>query len=377
MVHKIALIPGDGVGEEVLKEGIKVIEKASELDGFKIEWNKFPHGAEHYLDTNELISETILKEIKNTCNSIYFGTFGDPRIEPGKLENGIIQKTKQYFDQYANIRPIKLFSGLDCVLSNKVSEDIDFTIIRENTEDFYSGLDGKAKNGKNKQQFDVNKNLYKLKFGIDVDTKGNELTYQIGLLSKKGCERIMKFAFDYAELKGKNKIAIVDKVNNMGFYSLWRETADRISKNYEDVEHEFNFVDTLAMHLLRQPEKFKVIVAPNMFGDIITNLGLIMQGGLGLSAGGNINPKGISMFHPVHGSAHKFKDMGLVNPIGSIRAGAMMLENLGELKSSKLILKAIETLLKEGKFKTKDLGGHHTTSEMGDAIKDMFVELHE
>ena len=377
MVYKIALIPGDGVGEEVLKEGIKVIEKAGELDDFKLDWVKYPHGADHFLDTGELISDSTLKEIKNNCNAIYFGTFGDPRIEPGKLEDGIIQKTKHFFDQYVNIRPIKLFSGVDCPLSNKEPEHIDFTIIRENTEDFYLGLDGKAKNGKNKQQLNVDKNLYKLKFAIDVDTKGNEISYQIGVLSKKGCERIMKFAFDYAELKGKNRISLVDKANNMGFYSLWRETAERISKNYEDVEHEFNFVDIIGMHLLRQPERFKIIVAPNMFGDIITDLGLIMQGGLGLSAGGNINPKGISMFHPIHGSAVKFKDQGLVNPIASIRAGAMMLENLGELKSSKLILKSIEYVLKGGKFKTKDLGGHHTTSEMGDAIKDMFVELHD
>jgi 3-isopropylmalate dehydrogenase len=262
-------------------------------------------------------------------------------------------------------------------LTNKEPEQIDFSIIRENTEDFYVGLGGKAKNGKNKHQLNLEKNLYKIKFGVDVDTKGSEIAYQIGLLSKKGCERIMKFAFDYAQSKNKTKVTAVDKANSMDFYSLWRETADKVSKNYNEIEHEFSFVDSVAMHLLRAPERYEVVVAPNMFGDIMTDLGIVIQGGLGLSAGANINPKGISMFQPVHGSAPKFKGQNIVNPIAAIRAGAMMLENLGEQKSSDLILKAIESVLKDGRTRTTDLGGHNSTSEMGDAIKDKFVELHD
>tara|TARA_Y100000310_G_scaffold340439_1_gene436234 strand:- start:3188 stop:4321 length:1134 start_codon:yes stop_codon:yes gene_type:complete len=377
MVYKVAVIPGDGVGKEVLNEGIKIIDKISEIDEFKVEWVEFPHGAEHYLETKELMDEKTLKEIKSKCNAIYFGTFGDPNVDPGVLETGIILNTKLFFDQYVNLRPIKLFPGIDCPVMNKSHEDIDFSIIRENTEDFYVGLSGKAKNGRNKQQHNVVKNLYKVKFGVDVETKGSEIAYQIGLLSKKGCERILKFAFDYAKAKNKSLVTAVDKANNMEFYSLWRETADKIEKDYDEINCEYGFVDFVVTQLLRAPERYQVLVAPNMFGDIITDLGTVVQGGLGLSAGANINPEGISMFQPVHGSAPKFKDKKIVNPIASIRAASMMLENLGEQKSADLIMKAIESVLKGGRTRTQDIGGHNTTSEMGDAIKDKMVDLHD
>ena len=377
MDYKIAVIPGDGIGQEVINEGIKAINKIFELDNFKIEWINYPNGAEHYLETKEFISDRTLKEIKTNCNAIYLGTFGDPRVESGILEKGIVLAIRIYFDQYANLRPIKLLQGIDCPIVDKRPSEIDFTIIRENTEDFYVGLSGRAKSGKNNHQLSLMKSIYKIKFGIDIDTKGSEIAYQIGVLSKKGCERILKYAFDYAKSKNKNMITAVDKANSLEFYSMWRELVEKTSKNYSGINYEFDFIDAVTMHMLRSPEKYQIIVAPNMFGDIITDLGAIIQGGLGLAPGASINPEGISMFQPIHGSAPKLKSQNIVNPIAAIWSGALMLENLGQKKSAELIIKAIESVVKEGRTKTQDLGGNNTTSEMGDAIAEKVVELHD
>jgi len=377
MKYRIAVFPGDGVGPELIKEGIKIIGKAAELDKFEVEWIKYPHGAEYYDETKELLSDKILKDIKNSCNAVYCGTFNNSsngsRVD-GKSVSSLI---RDYFDQFASLRPVKLLPSVEGPLANKTYNEIDFAVVRENTEDFYVGVSGKTKNGKNRQQFNINKSIYKLKFRLNIDTKGSEISYQIGILSKKGCERIIKYAFEYAKNNNKKKITFIDKANILECYNLWRERADKISKKYPDIEHEFNLIDVTVMNLIRQPEKYEVIVAPNMFGDILSDLGNMIQGGLSFAARGNINPGGLSMFEPVHGSAPKLKEKGIVNPIAVIWAGALMLENIGQKSSSDLMLKAIESVLKDGRTRTQDLDGHNTTSEMGDAILDKFVEIHE
>ena len=373
MKYKIAVFPGDGVGPELINEGIKVIEKAAELDKFEVEWLKYPHGAEHYLETKELLSEKILKKIKNSCNAIYCGTFDNSVAGFSNISNLI----RNYFDQFVCLRPIKLLPSVECPLAGKAHNEINFVIIRENSEDFYIRASGRAKNGKNRHQLEINKGALKVKFGLNIETKGNEIAYQMGVLSRKGCEKVVKYAFEYAKRKNKSKIVSVDKANLMDCYSLWRESFDKIGKEYNGIEHGFEFIDATVINFIRQPEKYQIIVAPNMFGDILSDLGTIIQGGLLFAAGGNINPEGISMFEPVHGSAAKLKGQGIVNPIATIWAGALMLDAIGQQESSDLIIKAIEAVLKEGRTRTQDLDGNNTTSEMGDAIVDKLIEIHD
>ena len=364
MKYKIAVFPGDGVGPELISEGIKVIEKAAELDKFELEFIKYPYGAEHYQETKEILTEKTLRDIKSSCNAIYCGTFNSQMI-------------RNYFEQHISLRPIKLLPSVECPISEKTNNKIDFVIIKENSEDFCVGLSGRAKNGKNKIQLNASKSQFKIKFGLDIEAKGSEIAYQIGILSKKGCERVIRYAFEYAKRKNRKKIVGVDKSNIIDYYNFWRESFDRIGKEYPDLQYEFNLIDATLMNFIRQPEKYDVVVAPNMFGDILGDLGTMLQGGLSFGARGNINTEGISMFEPVHGSAPKLKDKGIVNPIATIWAGSLMLDAIGQQKSSDLIMKAIEAVLKEAKTRTQDLGGNNSTSEMGSAIADKFVELHE
>ncbi len=373
MKYKIAVFSGDGVGPELINEGLKVIEKAAELDKFEIEWIRYPYGADHYNDTRELLNEKNLKDIKKNCNAIYCGTFDNSIKKINDIKNFI----RTYFDQFACLRPIRLLPGVESIIAGKTSNEIDFVIIRESTEDFYAGGSERIKNGKNKHQLDINTKTYKIKFGLDIEAKGSEIAYQIGILSRKGCERIIKYAFEYAKSKNKKKITAIDKSNMLEFYNFWRESVNKISKEYPDIECEFELVDSAVMNFIRQPEKYEVILAPNMFGDILSDLGTVMQGNLAFAFRGNINPDEISMFEPAHGSAPQLKDKGVVNPIATISAGALMLETIGQQKSSDLIIKAIEAVLKEGKIRTIDLNGNNSTSEIGDAIKDKLVEIHD
>lgn len=378
VTYKIAKMPGDGIGPEIISEGVKVLDKVSELNNFNIDWVYYDNSADKYLKTGELITEETLREIKTTCRSIYLGAFGDPRCKPGILEKGILLKTRFYFDQYVNLRPIRLLEGVWCPLKDKTPKDIDFTVIRENTEDFYVGIGNRAKKGRSRQELSVIRELYKVKFGLDIETDDDEIAYQIGVMSKKGADRVVKYAFDLAKKQGKNKVTAVDKANVLSdIYGFWRERVELISKDYPGIQYEFNFVDAITMWFVKNPEWFQVVVAPNMFGDIITDLGAMIQGGLGLAPGGNINPKGISMFEPIHGSAPKYKGMNQANPIATVWAGALMLDEIGRPKEASQIVDAIQQVLKQGKVKTKDLGGTNTTSEMGDAIVKKIVQLNE
>ncbi|MCK5476511.1 MAG: isocitrate/isopropylmalate dehydrogenase family protein [Candidatus Aenigmarchaeota archaeon] len=373
--YKIAVIEGDGIGPEIITEGIKVIDKISKLNDFEIEWVKYPHGSDRYLATGELITDETLHEIKTNFDAIYLGALGDPRVKPGIIENGILLKARFYFDQFVNLRPIKLLEGVDCPLKDKKPEDINFTVIRENTEDFYVGIGNRTNIGKTRQELEVVRSLYSAKFGLDIETQGSEIAYQIGVVSQKGSERVIRYAFENAKKQGHTLVTAVDKANVLSdVYGLWREVVEKVSKEYPSIDHEFNYVDAITMWFVKQPEHYQTVVTPNMFGDIITDLGAMIQGGLGLAPGGNINPNGISMFEPIHGSAPKYKGLNVANPLATIWAGALMLDEIGETKSSDAIVKAIEKLIVEKKVLTKDMGGTNTTSQMGDEIARLLEE---
>ncbi len=365
--YKIPVIPGDGIGPEVIFEGRKVIDAAGERFGFDIEWIEYPHGADHYLETGELISEGTLKELSD-YPAIYLGSIGDPRIAPGILEKGILLTARFYFDQYVNLRPIKLLDGVWTPLKDKTSKDIDFVVVRENTEDFYVGIGGRAKKGASKDILEVKRTLYSAKFGLDIETDSEEIGYQIGLISKEGTKRVIEYAFSIAENRKKH-VSSVDKANVLSdIYGLWREEFNTISAKHPSVKTDFNFVDAITMWFVKNPEWFDVVVTPNMFGDIITDLGAIIQGGLGLAPGGNINPKGTSMFEPIHGSAPKYKNQNKVNPIATIWAGAMLIEQLGEKEASATIVNAIQKNILASIVKTYDMGGKSSTSDVGSDI---------
>ncbi|RZN41095.1 MAG: isocitrate/isopropylmalate dehydrogenase family protein [Methanophagales archaeon ANME-1-THS] len=369
--YTIAVIRGDGIGPEVVREGEKVLDVVSELENFELHWTEYPHGADHYLETGELLGEDTLKELKRS-DAIYFGCIGDPRIEPGILEQGILLTLRFYFDQYVNLRPVKLLEGVRTPLAGKRPEDIDMSVVRENTEDFYVGIGGRVKGkgrGRTKERLELKRNLYQITFNLDIETDADELAYQIGVVTRQGCERVMRFAFELARARGKKRVTSVDKANVLTHgYGFWREVFTRVAKGYPGIEPEFNFVDAICMWLVKNPEWYQVIVTPNMFGDIITDLGAMIQGGLGLAPGANINPDGVSMFEPIHGSAPKYAGKGVSNPIATIWAGALLLETIGEMDASKRVLHAIEAVLREGKVRTYDLGGTSKTSEVGDAI---------
>ncbi|MFA4956785.1 MAG: isocitrate/isopropylmalate dehydrogenase family protein [Candidatus Methanoperedens sp.] len=371
--YKIPVIPGDGVGPEIIKEGRKVLEAAGEKFGFDINWIEYPHGADHYLETGELISEDTLKEL-SAYKAIYFGSIGDERIKPGILEKGILLNIRFYFDEYVNLRPVKLLEGVWTPLKDKTAKDIDFVVVRENTEDFYVGIGGRSKKGHSKKTLEVARNMYNVKFGLDITSDSEEIGYQLGLISKEGTRRVISYAFDIAKNRNKH-LSSVDKANVLSdIYGLWRDEFTSIAGKYPDVKTDFNYVDAVTMWFVKNPEFFDVVVSPNMFGDIITDLGAMIQGGLGLAPGGNINPEGTSMFEPIHGSAPKYKGLNKVNPIATIWAGALLLDQIGEKEAAIEIVKSIEKNIVKGKVKTYDMGGSNTTSDVGNDIARLVSE---
>ena len=375
-MYNIALIPGDGIGPEIVREGKKVVEAASRQYGLAINWIEFPFGSERYLKTGELLPDSALKEIED-MDAIYFGAVGDPRVKPGILEKGILLKARFYFDQYINLRPIKLYKGVPCPLKDKKPEDINFYVVRENTEDFYVGIGGRFKRKNNQDHLEVLRKLYKVKIQVNFSLEQEEeMAYQIGLVSRPGTQRAIKYAFELAKRKNLKRVTSVDKANVLtDIYGLWREIFKDVSTQYPDIETEFNFVDAITMYFIQKPEWFKVVVAPNMFGDIITDLAAMIQGGLGIAAGGNINPEGVSMFEPIHGTAPDIAGKNISNPTATILSGAMMLNHLGEIKAAQAIENAVEKVLSEGKVRSHDLGGNSSTIEVGDEVIKKLLEV--
>jgi len=367
MKYTVPVIPGDGIGPEIVAEGCKVLEAAADKYNFSLDWKEYSLGAEHYLKTGELVAEETLKELSK-YRALFLGAIGDPRVRPGILEKGVLLTMRFYFDQYVNLRPVKLLEGVWTPLKDKSPKDIDFVVVRENTEDFYIGIGSRARRGKSHADFEIRRSLYNIKFGLDIESDSEEIGYQIGEVSREGCQRVIKYAFDLA-MKRRRQLSSVDKANVLSdIYGFWREVFLDVAAGYPQVKHDFNFVDAITMWFVKNPEWFDVVVAPNMFGDIITDLGAMIQGGLGLAPGANLNPEGTSMFEPIHGSAPKYKGQNKVNPVATIWSGALLLEHLGQPQAASDIVAAIERNLREGRIKTYDLGGSSTTSEVGSEI---------
>jgi tartrate dehydrogenase/decarboxylase/D-malate dehydrogenase len=366
-MYKIATIGGDGIGPEIIAEGKKVLNSAGEVFNFDIEWVDFEIGADRYIATGQLLTEEDLDGLSE-FNAIYFGAIGDERVKPGVLEKGILLALRFHFDQYVNLRPIRLLEGVETPLAGKGPKDIDFVVVRENTEDFYVGIGSRFKKHQ-KIDLAIERELYSVKFGLDVESDAEEIAYQIGVITREGARRVQKYAFDLAQQRRK-KLTSVDKANVLSdVYGLWREVFTETAKGYPDVATEFNFVDAITMWFVKNPEWFDVVVTPNMFGDIITDLGAMIQGGLGLAPGGNINPDGTSMFEPIHGSAPKYKGMDVANPIATIWAGSLLLDHIGEHEAAAAVLRAIEKSIKDGVV-TKDMGGTVGTAKAGSHVAD-------
>ncbi|MHB8164455.1 MAG: isocitrate/isopropylmalate dehydrogenase family protein [Methanoregula sp.] len=366
-MYKIASIGGDGIGPEIVAEGKKVLEAAGERFNFDIQWTDFDIGADRYINSRKLVTEDELKELSK-FKAIYFGAIGDERVQPGILEKGILLALRFHFDMYVNLRPIKLLEGVETPLANKTPADIDFVVVRENTEDFYVGIGSRFKKHE-KKELNVIRDIYSVKFGLDVESDAEEVAYQIGVVTREGSRRVQTYAFDLA-MQREKKLTSVDKANVLSdVYGLWRDVFTETAKAYPEVKTDFNFVDAVTMWFVKNPEWFDVVVTPNMFGDIITDLGAMIQGGLGLAPGGNINPKGTSMFEPIHGSAPKYKGMGVANPIATIWAGSLLLDHIGEHKAAAAVVTAIEQSIKDG-IVTKDMGGSARTTKAGSYIAD-------
>ncbi len=373
MKHRISVIPGDGIGPEVIREGLKVLEAACEVTpGLDFEFIEFPCGGEHYLKTGELVTEQMLEEMSRT-EAIYMGAVGDPRVPTGVLEQGILLKLRFHFDQFVNLRPVKLYPGVPSPLRER--KQVDFYVVRENTEDFYIGLGGRLRD-RSRQELELVRSLYKVKFGLDLEADGDEVAYQLGVISRRGAERVIRYAFELARRKKKGRVTSVDKANVLTHvYSLWREVFRQVASEYPEIEAEEAFVDAVAMWFVKKPEWYGVVVTPNMFGDILTDLAAMLQGGMGMAPGANINPDGVSMFEPIHGSAPKYAGKNVANPIAAILAGCMMLEQLGEEEAASKVEAAVAGVLAEGKHLPHDLGGKASTSEVGDAVVRKLKEV--
>jgi len=352
MKKRIAVIPGDGIGKEVADEGIKVMKKAAQLDGgIEFEFTSFPWGCEYYLEHGRMMDEDGIEQLK-TFDAIYLGAVGYPGVPDHISLWDLLLKIRQEFNQYVNLRPIKLLDGVSCPLKNDKKENIDMLIIRENTEGEYAGAGDW---------------LYK--------GKQEEVVLQTGVFSRKGTERIIRYAFEVAKRENKS-LTSISKANALNYSMVfWDEVFEEISKEYPDVETYSYLVDAAAMHMIMDPARFEIVVTSNLFGDILTDLGAALAGGMGLAAGANINPERTfpSMFEPVHGSAPDIAGKGIANPLAAIWSVSQMLDFFGYEHIEKKILGTIEHLLKEGKFLTPDLGGNASTSEMG----DRFIELYE
>lgn len=369
MNHRFASIPGDGVGPEVVSAAKMVLDSMSDRYNFSIEWIDFPNGAEHFLKTGEVLSDNTIAELSR-CEAILLGALGDPRVKPGILEKGVLLKLRFAFDQYVNLRPVRFFRGVDSPISTEGREDLSIFFVRENTEDFYVGLGSRFTGSKASDKILLERKRYRMKFKIDVKVEGeSEGSYQLGVISRSGANRVIRYAFELARKKDRKKLTCVDKANVLTeMYGLWRDVFTEISREYNDVDTEFGYVDAVAMNLVRSPERYSILVTPNLFGDILTDLGAGIQGSLGLSPSGNINPDGISMFEPVHGSAPDIAGKGIANPIATILASQMMLDTVGERRAAEELESAVFAALSEQKIRTPDLGGNNSTEEMAQAV---------
>ena len=353
--YKIATIPGDGTGPEVVREAIKVIKAAAAKNGFKLEFTEFDFGGARYLKTGETLPDSAIGEFKK-FDSMFLGAIGHPDVKPGILETGILLKIRFALDQYINLRPVKLYPNVETPLKDKGPEHIDFIVIRENTGGIYTGHGGATRVG-----------------------TPDEIATQLMVYDRRTVDRCIKYAF---ELKKKRNakdpkyaakpITLIHKRNVLTHCGdLWYRAFEEMgAKQYPELRRDYNHVDAANMWFVKNPEWFDVAVTENLFGDIITDLGAMIQGGLGVASGGNINPEGVSMFEPMGGSAPKYAGQNVINPMAAIGAAMMMLDSLGETKSAQAIEAAMIAVMKKMKSQAAGKMGYSTT-EVGDMVAGM------
>ncbi len=340
--YRIAVIGGDGIGPEVAAEAVKVLKLVQGT--FRLEFTDFPHGSDHYLRTQELISDAAFEEMKR-YDAILLGALGDPRIAPGVVERGILFRLRFGLDLYVNLRPVKLYSEHLCPVKGKGPKDVDFVVCRENIEDMYSGE-------------------------VRFEKKGtpDEVAIQEARYTWKGCERIIRYAFELARRRPRRKLTLVDKANAVRGHDIWRRAFEAVGKDFPEVTRETAYVDATCMWMVKNPETFDVLVTTNMFGDIITDLGAMIQGGMGIAAGGNLHPGRVSLFEPIHGSAPKYKGQKKASPLAAILAGGMLLEHVGEKAAADRIEEAVKKLITSGKLPTIDASSGIPTDRVGDMV---------
>ena len=347
-VLRVAVIGGDGTGPEVTAEAVKVLKAVAALEGIRYELADFDLGGQRYLRTGETLPRSVLDELR-TFQAILLGAVGHPDVAPGILEKGLLLELRFSFDQYINLRPVKLYPGVETPLAGKGPDDIDFVVVRENTEDLYVGIGGFLKKG-----------------------TADEVAMQTAVYTRKGCERCIRWAFDYTRKRNKKRqLTLVAKTNVLTYgHDLWWRTFQDVAREYPDVKPDYNHVDACCMWMIKNPEYFDVIVTTNMFGDIITDLAGILQGGMGVAAGGNINPEpgGVSMFEPMGGSAPKYTGKNVINPIAAIAAAAMLLEHSGYPQAGRRVSAAIQRVTGT-KMKSQAAGRMgHGTRQIGDLV---------
>jgi len=342
--YDIAVIPGDGTGPEVVAEGVKVLQAAAAVYGVDFKLTYYGFGGEHYRKTGETLPDAAVEELKS-FDAIYLGAIGHPAVAPGILERGIVLKARFALDQYINLRPVKLLPGVESPLRDKTPEDIDYVVVRENSEGFYAGSGGCFK----------------------ADTP-DEIALQTSINTRKGVERCLRYAFELAAGR-RRKVTLAGKTNVLTYaFGLWNKAFAEIGEGeFPDVERDYGHVDAVCMWMVKNPEWFDVIVTENMFGDIISDLGAITQGGLGIAAGGNINPQGVSMFESIGGSAPKYTGRNEINPLASICAAGMMAAHLGRADMAKAIERAVACTTPRLKSLSAGRMGYSTT-QVGDLV---------
>jgi 3-isopropylmalate dehydrogenase len=360
MSLKIAVLPGDGTGPEVVREALKVLTAVSKLENFQFCTEHFDYGGERYLKTGKIIDDAEVANLRDNFDTILLGAVGHPEVAPGILEKGLLLHLRFQLDQYINLRPVKLYPGVDCPLKDKGPADINFDVIRENTEDLYCGAGGFLRKG-----------------------TPHEVATQEMIATRFGAERCIRYSFEFCRRKkqagvGKGMLTLVHKTNVLTYAAdLWFRAFNEIGEaDYPDIKRDYNHIDAACMWFVKNPEFYDTIVVPNMFGDIITDLGAIIQGGLGVAAGGNINPDrgGTSMYEPMGGSAPKYTGMNVINPLAAIGAVAMMLQTVTDDAGQHNWKKAgdrVEAAIKKTTPKLKSMAAGrmgYSTSEVGDLV---------
>ncbi len=354
---RIGVIPGDGIGPEVVREGLKVLRAVASAEGFALDLVEYPYSGAYYLETGRLPSPQVIDEWRQ-LDAIYLGAIGHPDVEPGLVERAVILGLRFGLDLYVNVRPVKLYAEHLCPLKGKTPADIDFVVVRENTEGMYSQIGGIFKKG-----------------------TPDEIAIVEGIYTRKGTERAIRYAFELARRRAARrgpggrppKVTMVDKANAIRPQDIWTRTFAEVGAEYPDVEQDHAYVDAACMWLVKHPEWFDVIVTANLFGDILTDLGAALQGGMGIAASGNIHPGKTSMFEPIHGSAPKYAGQNVACPLGAIAAAAMMLETLGEAHAAARIERAIAGLLVSRRIPSVDAHSGLSTTCIGDMVAEEVV----